>query len=177
MILLAAGLAAVALAAVLAVVAMARPVGFLHLRRNLSNTETLVSAYPDLAVSPGGDRVVAAWTEGHKDGIGYKGYAYLRTASETGAGWGSKIPVFAGGDSACAYDAAVAVTGATAHVAYVVFVSTCAEPTQMQVRYQACSLTSLDSGQCDGSEHIVASVDTSVTGFCNDSNVFFKLST
>jgi len=156
-IVLAAGLAATALAAVLAAVAMARPLGFLHLRSNLSQTATFISAYPDLAVSPDGDRVVAAWTEGYKDGVGYKGHVYLRVASEAGAGWGGKIPVFSGGDSVCAYDVAVAVTGTTAHVAYVVFNNTCSDPTQMQVRYRTCSLA---SGQCDGSEDVVASADT-----------------
>jgi hypothetical protein len=159
-IVLAAGLAAAALAAVLAAGATARPLDFLHLHSNLSQTAVLISAYPDLAVSPDGDRVVAAWTEGYKEGVGYKGHVYLRAASGAGVSWGSKVPVFSGGDSTCAYDVAVAITDTTAHVAYVVFNNTCSDPTQMQVRYRACSLASLASGQCDGSEDIVASADT-----------------
>jgi hypothetical protein len=159
-IVLAAGLAAAALAAVLAAGATARPLDFLHLHSNLSQTAVLISAYPDLAVSPDGDRVVAAWTEGYRDGVGYKGHVYLRAASGVGVSWGSKVPVFSGGGSTCAYDVAVAVTDTTAHVAYVVFNNTCSDPTHMQVRYRACSLASLDSGQCDGSEDMVASADT-----------------
>jgi len=145
----AAGLAAVVLAVVLAAVATARPLGFLHLRRNLSNTATLTSAYPDLVVSPGGDQVVVVWTEGYRGDTEHKGHVYLRAASETGAGWGSKIPIFSGGDSACARAAAVGVAGTTAHVAYVVSSNTCNNPDQVYVRYQTCSLV---SGQCADSE-------------------------
>jgi len=161
-IVLAAGLAAVALAAVLAAVAMARPLaGFIHIRTNLSQAATLVSAHPDLVVSPDGDRVVAVWTEGYNARAGFRGHVYLRAASETGGGWGSKIPVFSGDDSACAYAAAVAVTGDTAHVAYVVFEDTCNDPNRVQVRYRTCSLT---SGQCS-SEQAVFTELTHITAY------------
>jgi len=148
---------AAGLAAVLAAVAMAAPLGFSPLRPNLSQTDTRVSARPDLAVSPGGDRVVVVWTEGYRDGSGGKGHVYLRAASEAGGGWGSKITVFSGSDSACAYKAAVAVTGSTAHVAYVVHKDACGMPTKMEVRYRVCDLS---AGTCDGGEETVASVGT-----------------
>jgi hypothetical protein len=159
-----AGLTAMALAAVLASVAVARPLGFLHIRSNLSQTATLISAYPDMSIGSDGDRVVVAWPEEYRDGAGARGHVYLRTASETGVGWGRKILVFSGGDAACAGDAAVAVTGTTAHVVYIVSSGTCGAPTQMQVRYRTCSLDSgQSSGQCDGSESIVTSVGTATT--------------
>ncbi len=148
---------AAGLAAVLVATAMAASLGFPHIRSNLSQTETGVSARPGLAVSSDGDRVVVVWTEEYRDGSGSKGHVYLRAASEAGGGWGSKITVFSGSDSACAYKAAVAVTGATAHVAYVVFSDSCGVPTQMQVRYKTCDLS---GGTCDGGEETVASVGT-----------------
>jgi hypothetical protein len=149
---------AAGLVAALATVVVAAPLGFPHVRSNLSRTAPRVSARPDLAVSPDGDRVVVAWTEEYRDGSGSKGHVYLRAASEGGGYWGSKITVFPGSDSACAYKAAVAVTGATAHVAYVVFNDSCGVPTQMQVRYKTCDLS---GGTCDSEEQTVASVDTS----------------
>jgi hypothetical protein len=152
---LAAGLAAVALAALFGALAMAAPLGFLHVRSNLSQTATLVSGPPDLAVSPDGDWVAVAWTEEYTVGAGYdkgRGHVYLRAASETGGGWGSKIRVFTGTFNACASDAAVAITGTTAYVAYVVFDETCDNPTQMLVRHRTCSLT---DGKCDGREERV----------------------
>jgi len=149
---LAAGLAAVALAMVLGALAMAAPLGFLHVRFNLSQTARLVSAPPDLAVSPEGDWVAVAWTEEYAVGAGYdkgRGHVYLRAASETGGGWGSKIRVFTGTFNACASDVAVAITGTTAHVAYVVFNDSCNDPNQVLLRYRTCSLT---DGRCDAPE-------------------------
>ena len=90
MIVLAAGLAAVVLVAALEAVVTAAPVSFLHIRSNLSQTATLVSAYPDLAVSPDRDWVVVVWTEGYDDRAGFQGHVYLRAASETGGGWGTR---------------------------------------------------------------------------------------
>jgi len=155
---LAAGLAAVALAAVLWAVATAAPLGFLHVRFNLSQMPARVSAQPDLAVNAGGNWVAAVWTEEYTSGIGQaKGHVYLRAASETGAGWGNKIQVFTGTSSACAVDAAVAITDTTAHVAYVVFNDTCANPSQMQVRHRTCSLI---QGQCSTQADEVTAVGT-----------------
>ena len=159
MIVLAAGTAAVALAAVLGAVAMARPLGFIHVRSNLSQTPRLVSAPPDLAVSPGGDWVAVAWTEEYAAGAGYgkgRGHVYLRAAPEMEAGgWGSKIRVFTGTFQSCAFDAAVAVTGTTAHLIYAVFVDDCNDPNQAVVLHRTCSLA---DGRCYG-EETVASVD------------------
>jgi hypothetical protein len=73
-----------------------------------------------------------------------------------GGGWGEKLAVFPATDSACAYEAAVAVSGTVAHVAYVVFDDTCYDPEWIRVRYRACEFT---TGECDQSQ-VVASVDT-----------------
>ena len=143
-IVLAVVLAAAALAAVLGAVAVAAPLGFLHVRFDLSQTASLISAYPDLAVSANGNRVAAVWTEGYSANT-FKGHVYLRTASETGGGWGSRIRVFTGTADMCAYRAAVAITETTAHVAYVVFNDTCNDPKWVYLRYGTCSLA---SGQC-----------------------------
>ena len=133
---LAAGLAAMALTAVLAAVAVAAPrLDFIHLRNNLSATSTRISSYPDMAVSSDGDRVAVVWVEEYEPYAYSKGHVHLRAASESGGGWGSKLSVFSGSDSAYALDASVAVWGNKAHVAYVVRTST-----QYQVRYEKCNL-------------------------------------
>lgn len=136
---------------------MARPLGFVHVQSNLSRASTFASAHPDLAVSPDGEHVAVVWTEEYRRGLGYhKGHVYLRGVSEAGSGWGDKIAVFPAADSACVYDAAVAITETAAHVAYVVFDNTCAAPERIQVRYRTCLLT---TGECDDAQ-VVASVDT-----------------
>jgi len=160
---LAVGLAAVALVAVMAVVAIAAPSGFLHIRSDLSQTPGLVSAPPDIAVSPSGDWVAVAWTEEYDAGAGYGkgwGHVYLRVASETGGGWEDKIPVFTGDYNRCATDVSVAITGTTAHVAYVEFSDTCNNPTRVVVRHTRCSLT---EGACEVPEGWVASSDDKIT--------------
>jgi hypothetical protein len=152
------GLAAVALAMVLVTVATARPLGFLHLRTNLSLTETLVSAYPELAISPDGDRVITVWTEEHRSGVGFpKGDIWLRVASEVEGGWGEKVKIYESSDSACAYDVALAITDTDVHVAYIVFNDSCANPKQTLVYHNTCSLT---TGQCSESPSLVASAGT-----------------
>jgi hypothetical protein len=160
---LVAGVAAAALAAVLAVVAAARPLGFLHNRFNLSQTTT-VAAYPDLAVSPDSDWVVAVWMEEHyQSGAGSYNHVYLRAASETGGGWGNEVAVFSGTVSTSAYDVAVAVTGTTpyaAHVAYVVFAFDQGHLTQTGVHHKSCNLNS-SQVECDATEDVVVSVGAS----------------
>ena len=146
-------LAAMALAAVLAAVAMAAPrLGFIHIRTNLSLTQDLISARPDLEVSSNGDRVTVVWTEGYQQDLSH-GHVYLRAASESGSGWGNKVEVFHGDNSICAAEAAVAVRGTTAHVAYIVGrggeAYGCAIPDYYQVRYKTCSLT---GGTCSSGE-------------------------
>lgn len=127
--------------------------GFLHIRTNLSGTPGYMSAYPDLAVSADGNRVAVAWVDGYNRDAGYKGHVYLRAASETD-GWGDKVQVFAGSSSACAYlRASVAITGTTAHLAYVVFENTCMSPQNTRVCYRACSL--LD-GSCGTPEEVAS---------------------
>jgi hypothetical protein len=149
-IVLAAVAAAVAVAAMLGAVAMARPLGFVHVQSNLSQSSTLASGRPDLAVSPDGEHVAVVWTEEYLQGRGYhKGHVFLRAASETG-GWGDKVTVFSASDSACARHAAVAVTGTVAHVAYVVF-DDCDAPEYIRVRYRTCELP---TGKCEPSQEV-----------------------
>lgn len=140
--------AAAALAAVLATVAGARPLRFLHIRHNLSQTSDQVSAHPDLAVTADGATVVVVWTERYRDD--FDGRVYLRAVSETGGGWGNKIEVFPDGSPAeivKAEDvAAVAVAGTTAHVAYIVRGFEDGSLARTEVRYRTCSLP---SGPCE----------------------------
>ncbi len=155
-IVLMAALAIAALAVVPVAGARARLLGFLRSGSNLSQDATLISAYPDVAVSDDGDWVAAVWTDGYQGTAGYKGHVYLRVASNGGVNLGDKIPVFVGGSSACASDAAVAISGDDAHIAYVVFNDTCDNPSQIQVRYATCSLA---NGQCE-EKTAAESVDT-----------------
>lgn len=151
------GLVAAGLTMVVAAGAVAARLDLIHTHFNLSQNTSRVSAYPDVAVRSDGERVVAVWMEGYKDIAGYyKGHVYMRVASQAGESWGSRTLVFSGGDQACAYDASVEISGAMAHIAYVVFVDTCEDPSQMEVRYTTCPL---DGGSCAG-EEMVASVDT-----------------
>ncbi|MGQ9467073.1 MAG: hypothetical protein ACUVSG_05405, partial [Anaerolineae bacterium] len=78
--LLAGGLSALALSWALAA---PRP-ALLHIATNLSNQPSRPSYYPDIAVSPDGDRVVVVWPEAYEDGgSAPKGSVYLRWASES----------------------------------------------------------------------------------------------
>jgi hypothetical protein len=148
-ILLTAAGAAAAVAVMLGAVAMASPMGFVHVQSNLSQTSTLASGYPDLAVSLDGEQVAVVWTEEYLPGREYhKGHVFLRAASETSGGWGDKITVFSASDSACARHAAVAVSGTVAHVAYVVF-DHCDAPEYIRVHYRTCELT---TGICEPSQ-------------------------
>lgn len=164
-----AGLGAIALAAVLATGAIARPLGFLHVRSNLSRTPTRNSVSPDLAVSPDGAQVVVVWIEAYKAGVGHRGHVYLRAASETGGGWSdidiytNEGLVFYGTDLACAYDAAVAVTGPTAHVAYAVsrFDST-GGLIRTEIRHKECDLSDLSHVSCDLGSDLVMAVESSL---------------
>jgi len=135
-------MAAAILAALLATTAGARPLRFLHIHHNLSWTSEQLSAHPGLAVTADGSTVVAVWTERYRDN--FDGRVYLRVASETGGGWGNKITVFPDGSPAeivRAEDvAAVAVTGTTAHVAYVVRGFEDESLARTEVRYRTCSL-------------------------------------
>lgn len=136
--------------------ALAAPsASFLHLATNLSQRPTRTSYYPDIAVSPDGDRVVVVWPEAYQDGgAAGKGSVYLRWASEsTGSGWSAPVAVHTGTSSECARWAAVAVTGTnpyTAHVAYVTQ-SPCDNPTTNRIRHRTCVL----EGGCDASQAVV----------------------
>jgi hypothetical protein len=150
----AAVVAAIGLAGVLAGVLHAAPSSFLHIRQKLSYTD-YTSAYPELAVSPDRNYLAVTWVEGYEEKSGSKGHVYLRIASESG-GWGAPIEVYHGDADACAYDrAAVAITGTTAHIAYVVFAD-CTNGQNTRVYYTTCSLT---DGTC-GSKELVLSTTT-----------------
>lgn len=149
--LLAGGLSALALSWALAA---PRP-AFLHVATNLSVRPTRLSYYPDIAVSPDGNRVVAVWPEAYQDDVSVlKGSVYLRWASEnTGTGWSAPVSIHAGSSSECAHWAAVAVTGTnpyTAHVAYVTK-SPCDNAREHYIRYRTCVL----GGGCGLQETVV----------------------
>jgi len=146
----AAVVAAIGLAGVLAGALHAAP-SFLHMRQNLSHTDC-TSAYPDLAVSPDLNYMAVTWVEGYTTTSGSRGHVYLRIASESG-GWGTPIKVYNGGASACAYDrAAVAISGTTAHIAYVVFAD-CTNRQNTRIYYTTCSLT---NGTCGSNESVLS---------------------
>jgi len=132
---------------------MARTLGFLHVRTNLSQAANLDSARPDLAVSPDGNWVAVVWTEEYSPGVGdHKGDVYLRAASEDEGGWRDKVLVFDGSEIESAYDAAMAISNTTVHVAYVVVDDTPGYE-KMQVRYRDCSLS---SGECNPEQQAVS---------------------
>lgn len=146
----AAAAAAIGLAGVLVGVLQAAP-SFLHIRQNLSNT-AYTSAFPDLAVSADHNYVAVVWVDGYSGISGSKGHVYLRVASESGV-IGEPIKVYNGDAGACAYDrAAVAISGTTAHIAYVVW-EPCNTKEDTLILYNTCSLT---SGTC-GSKQVVLS--------------------
>ena len=121
--LLAVALATGVLSALTVTLVLAAPQRFIPYGvTNLSQTIDLDSYFADIAVSPDGDRVVVVWPETYEDGERAKGSVWLRWASEsTGSSWSERVRVFQGSADSCAYWAAVAVSGSTAHVAYVVW--------------------------------------------------------
>ncbi|MGQ9710276.1 MAG: hypothetical protein ACUVXE_07390 [Anaerolineae bacterium] len=138
--LLAGGLSALALSWALA----APHPALLHIATNLSNQPSRPSYYPDIAVSPDGDRVVVVWPEAYEDGgSAPKGSVYLRWASESiGSGWSPSVTIHTGSPNECAHWAAVAVTGTnpyTAHIAYATK-APCNNPTTHYIRYRTCVL-------------------------------------
>jgi hypothetical protein len=142
----------------LTTVARSASAGFLHIRLNLSATRDYTSADPALAISPDHNWVAVAWVEGYvQSKTDSRGHVYLRAASESAGGFGSRIAVYTGSGSACAFDrAAVAVTGTTAHIAYTVY-DDCDTPDYTRLYYRTCSLT---SGTC-GSSELITSTATS----------------
>ncbi|MCP4540996.1 MAG: hypothetical protein GY832_27995 [Chloroflexi bacterium] len=110
---------------------------------NLSDDKTLDSYLADVAVSTDGDRVAVVWVEEISNGVPSHGSVWLRWASESGEnGWSPRVPVFTGTEQALAnWSASVALTGTTAHVAYVIFTGT----TQTGIFYSTCSLP---EGRC-----------------------------
>lgn len=151
-------LAAAALAALAAVTRASVAGGFLHVRTNLSSSPDLMSAFPDLAVSPDGEWVAVTWVEGYDSSAGYKGDVYLRAASES-SGWGPRILVFDGDSSTYAYyRASVAVTGTVAHVTYVVFEHAAGVLYATRLYYRTCSLV---TRTCGASEQITSTLVSS----------------
>ena len=154
--LLAAALMAGLLAALTAVLALAAPQrSFLHLATNLSNAPERWSGFADIGVSPDGDRVAVVWPEEYQGAGAPRGSVMLRWASEsTGSGWSSPMLVFPGDGDLCAAQAAVAVTGTTAHVAYITW-DPCLSPEAQAIRYEWCSLQ--PGGSCDNQVTVLTS--------------------
>jgi hypothetical protein len=120
---------------------------------NLSGNLDLKSLVADAGVSPDGDRVAVVWVEEIVSEYA-RGSVWLRWASESGAGWSSALPVFGGSYAECAVEAAVAVTGTTAHVVYSTW-SPCGEDTtQTVISYTTCLLTA--EGGCGSAQTIVS---------------------
>ena len=121
---------------------------------NLSMVATLKSLRTDAGVSPDGDRVAVVWVEEFVPEYA-RGSVWLRWASESGVGgWSSAIPVFGGSYAECAVEAAVAVTGTTAHVLYSTWSPCAVETTQTVISYTTCLLTA--GGGCGAAQTIVS---------------------
>ena len=99
------------------------------------------SGSADISVSWDGDKVAVVWSEAYSDTVPTRmGSVKLRWASESGeSGWSSHVSIFSGSDQACATWASVAVTGTTAHVAYVVK-RPCEDGTEQSVHYRPYEL-------------------------------------
>lgn len=127
--------------------AMAAPAAkFLYLATNLSQSPDYPSYYPDIAVSPDGDRVAVVWSEQCRNGCSnaQQGSVFLRWASESaGVGWSAPITVFEGSNTAVASWVAVAVTGTNPYTAYVAYIVKPPPPSSgaHRIYYRACSLT------------------------------------
>jgi hypothetical protein len=121
---------------------------------NLSMAATLKSLVADAAVSPDGDRVAVVWVEEFVPEFAARGSVWLRWAESEAGGWSSALPVFGGSYAECAVEAAVAVTGTTAHVVYSTW-SPCGEDTtQTVISYTTCLLTT--GGGCGAAQTIVS---------------------
>ncbi|MCP4540519.1 MAG: hypothetical protein GY832_25565 [Chloroflexi bacterium] len=125
---------------------------------NLSADPDLWSAPAGIGVSPDGDRVAVVWMEEVEDLSGRSGSVLLRWGSEsTGDGWSPRVPVFSGTEQMCAeWPVAVAVTGTTAHVAYVVRTPcwNLQETMTTILSYTTCHLTV--GGSCDVAQTITS---------------------
>lgn len=145
------------------IVVLAAPWRFIPhvLATNLSNDPERWSAPAGIAVSPDRDRVAVVWMEEVDDlrGLyGVCGSVWLRWSSEsTGDGWNPRVPIFAGTEQECAdWPVAVAVTGTTAHVAYVTR-APCWDVQETMVTvlsYTVCHLTT--GGSCDAAQTITS---------------------
>jgi hypothetical protein len=121
---------------------------------NLSMAATLKSLIADASVGPDGDRVAVVWVEEIVPDEA-RGSVWLRWASESEAGgWSSKVPVFSGSLQECAVEAAVAVTGTTAHVVYSAWSPCADDTTQTVISYTTCLLTA--EGGCGAAQTIVS---------------------
>jgi hypothetical protein len=114
-------LAAGVLSALGVVLALAAPWRFVPIGGpNLSGTDTLDTLSADVAVSLDENQAAVVWVEEIESIAQSRGSVWLRRAS-AGAGdrWSGREAVFMGTVQACAMEAAVAVTGTTAHVVYI----------------------------------------------------------
>jgi hypothetical protein len=122
---------------------------------NLSVNDSLKSLRTDAGVSPDGDRVAVVWVEEIAEVDRDRGSVWLRWASESDeGGWSSKVPVFSGSFQECAVEAAVAVTGTTAHVVYSAWSPCIENTTQTVISYTTCLLTA--QGGCGAVQTIVS---------------------
>ena len=113
---------------------------------SLSAVDERSSRFADVAVSLTGDRVVVVWGEEYTDTLADAetpprfGSVLLRWASGgTVSSWHDPVTIFTGSLQACASGARVAVTGTTAHIAYIVR-RPCSVSLRSEVVYRPYSL-------------------------------------
>jgi hypothetical protein len=124
---------------------------------NLSKAATLKSLVADADVSPDGDWVAVVWVEEIEGVDRPRGSVWLRWASvnEAEASWSPREPVFSGSPQECAVEAAVAVTGTTAHVVYSVWSPCADDTTQTVISYTTCLLLKAGGG-CGAAQTVVS---------------------
>jgi hypothetical protein len=153
--LIAAALAAGALSALGVVLALAAPQRFVPIGGpNLSGEGTLDTVSADVAVSLDENQAAVVWVEEIEGIARPRGSVWLQRAS-AGAGdsWSGREVVFAGAEQGCAAEAAVAVTGTTAHVAYITWSPCTEDTTETTLYHTTCDLA---GGGCAAAQAITS---------------------
>jgi hypothetical protein len=124
---------------------------------NLSEANTLDTVSADVAVSLDEDHAAVVWIEESSDpglGDGPFGSVWLQRASVGGGeSWSGREAVFVATTQACATEAAVAVTGTTAHVAYISWRPCLEDTTETVLYHTTCNLS---AGGCAAAQVITS---------------------
>jgi hypothetical protein len=148
-------LAAGVLSALGVVLALAAPRCFVPIGGpNLSGMGTLDTISADVTVSLDENQAAVVWIEEIEGIARPRGSVWLRRAS-AGAGdsWSGREVVFAGAEQACAAEAVVAVTGTTAHVAYITWSPCIVNTTETTLYHTTCDLA---GGGCAAAQAITS---------------------